>query len=280
MRDTMPKHFLPALALLLPLVQACASAPEGPVVPSPPTVEVSRYGSEVITPEVIRFGAKVSIRNTMRGPLELERVDWSVDLQGAPLFDETFSELLPMGSRGAQTVSLPFQVAMSDVTDRLEGVLAEDAVRVAFRGTVFPVGFEPIPFHAEQSIPIPKLPEVSLDGVQGSPLDGAFTVHVSVRNRNDFALDIAEVDTHVDLNGLRYEHLRTDAGTEIAPGGTARLVLAMENTKGKGLSAILNVAKSRAADVRIGGSLSCRTPYGLVYLPLELGASPAVAAAR
>jgi len=267
-----------ALALLLPTLAACAAS--GPVVPAPPSVEVGDYGSQVITPDVIRFGAEVLIRNRMRGPLEIERVDYCVDLQGAPLFEDSFAELHPMGSLVTQTVSLPFQVAMDDVLARIDGVLVEEAVRVTFRGSVHPVGFAPIPFEAEQEIPIPRLPEVELDGIHGSPFDGEVTVVVRVRNRNDFPMTIAEVDTYLDLNGQRYGLLRNDSCSELAPSGTGRLVLTMTHTRGKGLGAIISVAKNGTADFAVGGSLACRTPYGLLYLPLQLRSSSTFAFAR
>ncbi len=265
-----------AMLLLPPL--ACASP--GPVVPTPPAVEVSRYGAELITPDAIRFDAQVVIRNLMRAPLAIERVDYGVDLLGDPLFEETFAELHPMGSRVTQTVTLPFQVAMEDILERLEGVLLEEAVRVTFRGTVHPVGFAPIPFAAEQTIPCPRMPEVELDGVQGHLLDGEFTVFVKVRNRNDFPVTVVDVDTYLDLNGDRYGLLRTDACNELPPSGAGRLALTMAHTRGKGLGAILSVAKNGIAEFAVGGSLSCRTPYGLLHLPLRLGSSSTVALVR
>src|SRR6185436_7216114 len=65
-----------ALVLLASALCACASSPEGPVVPEPPSVEVAGYGSELITPSAIQFGAQVLIHNRMRGPLAIERVDY------------------------------------------------------------------------------------------------------------------------------------------------------------------------------------------------------------
>ncbi len=270
----------PRAALLLHAFALCACASSGPVVPEPPSVEVAGYGSELITPNAIQFGAQVLIHNRMRGPLEIERVDYAVDLQGDPLFEDSFAELHPMGSRVTQTVTLPFQVGMGDVLDRVEGVLIEDSVRVTFRGTVHPVGFAPIPFAAEQTLPIPRLPEVELEGVQGNPLDGALTVLVKVRNRNAFPLGIEAVDTYLDLNGHRYELLRNDACRELPPRGTGQLALTMTNTRGKGLGALISVAKNGTADLALGGSLSCRTPYGLFYVPLELRSASAYAYAR
>lgn len=262
-----------ALLALSGAFSACASPPRGPVVPAPPSVAVTRFQSNLITPDVIRFDARIEISNRMRAPLDIERVDYGADLHDKPLFEESFAELHPMRSRGKQWVNLPFQVSMKDVTNQIEDVLAEEGIRVAFRGTVYPVGFGPIPFEATRVIPVPRLPEVAIDGVQGSPLDGEFTVFLRVRNTNEFPMAFDDVDTFLSLNGKRYDLLRTESFSEMAPGGSGRVALTMHQTRGKGLSMVVNVVKHGAASFTVGGSISCRTPYGVILLPLDLSAA-------
>src|SRR6185369_8417545 len=102
-------HRIPAL---LPLVlAACASTPEGPVVPTPPCVVV-HLESRVITPKEIQFVGRVVIENQMRGPLEIEKVDYSAELHDKPFLSESFTELHPMRSRATQTVTLPIRMSM------------------------------------------------------------------------------------------------------------------------------------------------------------------------
>ena len=263
-----------SLLIALPaLLAACASAPSGPVVPVAPSVRVTEFESRLITPAVIKFRAKIEIKNRMRAPLDIADVQWGADLHDRPLFDESFTELHPMSSRGTQWVTLPFQIARADITNQVEDVLAEESLRVRFRGVVHPDGFGPVPFEATRVIPIPKLPEITLDGVSGDPLDGEFTVLLGVRNRNDFPLTFSRVDTFVDLNDRRYDLLRTDTQSHVEPGATGRLRLTMRQTRGKGLSVLINVMKNQSMDFTVGGSIACQTPYGTLLLPVELGSS-------
>ncbi len=44
----------------------------------------------------------------------------------------------------------------------------------------------------------------------------------------------------------------------------------MQQTTGKTLSMVLNIAQSRSQRFGIGGSINFQTPYGLIHLPLEL----------
>lgn len=263
-----------ALVVCLPW-SSCASEPEGPVVPMPPTVEVVHLNSTRITPDVIEFVGKVAIHNQMRGGLEIQQVDWGADLHDRGLFDDTFAGVRPMRARSTTTVTLPFQVATKDVADQLVDVLAEESVRVTLRGTVMPVGFDPMPFQATKVIPIPRVPTVALDGTCGNPLDGEFTVFLRVANPNDFALAFGSVDSWLDLNGKQYDLLRTESFANLPAGGQGRVALTMRQTRGKGLSMLVNVLENQATDFTVGGRLACSTPHGVFELPLQLSSTAA-----
>ncbi|MBK7876555.1 MAG: hypothetical protein IPJ77_12540 [Planctomycetes bacterium] len=258
---------------------ACASTeqcPAEPVVPIAPCVSV-QLDSTVISPDGIQFVGRVVITNEMRGPLDLERVDYCALLHDQPFLTESFAELEPMSARGRQTVTLPFQVTQEQLTGQLDDVLAEESARVALRGTVYPIGFEPIAFEATKVVPMPKMPNVSVEGARGNPLDGAFTVRLGVHNPNSFPLSFESVDSFLELNGKRYSLLKSECFVELAPGGRGTLALTMEQTRGKGLSVLVNLAKHRETSCAVGGSIRCRTPHGLFLVPLEVRTSPAAA---
>ncbi|MFN0058533.1 MAG: hypothetical protein ACKVX7_08755 [Planctomycetota bacterium] len=260
-------------AALMVTAIVCSCAAPGPFVSMPPTVSVSQFESCLITPELIRFQARVLIRNKMRGPLEIAKVEYGADLHDRPLFTETFDALHPMKSLGSQTVTTPIQIAMADILNQAEDVLAEEAIRVTYRGMVYPVGFEPIPFAATQVIPKPRIPEIAIDDVRGNPLDGECTVLLKVSNRNAFPIVFQSVETFLTLNGKKYDLLRTDSCSEIAARGVGQLAVTMRHTQGKALSVLINIARNQAANFTVGGSIACQTPYGLMRLPVELGST-------
>ena len=110
------------LAAALAIV-GCAS--QGPAVTEPPAVRVSRLASTVITPDLIKFEAKVVIQNRSTSALELDRLDYAVDLMDRELFKDSFADLLRSKGRGSQTVTLPFQIAMKDILAQSVPILAE-----------------------------------------------------------------------------------------------------------------------------------------------------------
>lgn len=272
------KHAWIGAALMSPLFfTACAS---GPVVPMPPQVEVSQFGATVITPDAMEFVGKVVIHNEMNGPLEIEKVDYDVQLHDNQLFADTFAELHPMRSHGTQTVTLPFHIAMKDVAKQVEDVLAEEGVRVTLSGTVVPKGFGPIAFSATKVVPVPKMPLVAIDGVSGNPMEGEFTVCLRVQNTNDFPMSFGSVETFVRLNGKKYDLLRSESFDSLPAGGSGRVALTMRHTRGKSISMFVNMAKNHSAEFTVGGSLSCQTPHGLFCVPVELSSSSAASPGR
>lgn len=265
-----------AAAAAAVLFAACASSePAGPVVPVPPTIEFAGVESTLITPDGIQFVGKVVVRNQMRGPLKLSKVDYGAAVGTSPLFDDTFAELQPMRGHGKQTVTLPFQVTMKDLFNMVEDVLIDEGVRLCFRGTVTPVGFPPLDFEATKLIPMPRLPKFSFGGSRGNPLDGEFTVWLDVENTNRFPMDTGTVKTFLTLNGKRYDLLHTHSSDTLQPGGRGKLALTMHNTRGKGLGMLVNVVKNQSMDFTVGGSISFATPHGTFQLPVEVGSSPA-----
>jgi hypothetical protein len=54
------------------------------------------------------------------------------------------------------------------------------------------------------------------------------------------------------------------------PGDSTPVALQMENSPGKALSMVLNLASNRDLRFNITGSVTCKTPYGWIFIPLDL----------
>ncbi len=266
-----PIRLLLAGAALLGLLAACAS--QGPETPVPPTVRVSRFVSTVITPDVVKFEARIVVHNNMRKSLELEKVDYGSALFDKQLFTSTFADLKRMDGNGDETVTFPFQISMKDILNQAPNLLAEGKLKVTFDGVVYPSAastFQPIAFTRTIELPIPRIPLVSFAGAVGLPTQDLFRVRLNVKNTNDFPISVDRVDTFLVLNQERYRLLHTERSTEIQPGETATVTLQMENSTGKTLSMILNAIQAQAVSFTLGGTITCGTPYGWVFIPLEL----------
>jgi hypothetical protein len=249
----------------------CAS--QGPIVKTPPTVSVSSFESISFSPTLAKYEAKVLIHNNAHVALDLRRVDYTVDLFDTSLFSDSFNGLKRMAENGDQTVTFPFQVAMDDISKQGIDLLSEQSLRVTFRGevsTAVRYGLDPQPFTATVTVPIPRMPEITYVGAEGDPLSDAWRVTFSVMNTNNFPFTLTSVKTFLDLNGKKYSLLHTRGAIEMKAGETAPVVLQMENSPGKTLSMALNLASNRTLRFNLTGTITCKTPYGWIFIPLNL----------
>ena len=258
-------------SILLLLAAGCAT--RRPKEVKPPSVDVSELNSTVITPQLVKFQAQIVIHNRSSDSLDFERVDWAVDLQGQELFTDSFDGMKRTKGRGNQTVTFPFQIAMKDIFDKGVESLAVEAMEVTFRGTVYPErasSFSPLPFRDTVSIPIPKIPIVAFEGVEGVPLENSFTVRIRVNNTNGFPITISTVDSYLEINQVRYQLLHSAEDVELQPGAWGTVALTMENSPSKTLSAALNVLLTPKSEFDVGGTIECRSPYGWIVVPIDL----------
>ena len=121
-----------------------------------------------------------------------------------------------------------------------------------------------------KTIPLPRIPAVSLEGTRGSPSGGSFTVLLRIKNPNTFPLNVKSIDSYLEMNGTRYGLLRTEESTEIQPGSAETIPLTVEQSTAKTLSMILNIAQSGSLQFALGDDIRCQTPYGLIFIPLRL----------
>jgi len=260
-----------AVVIVLLTLGMASCASQGPVVPVAPSVRVSSFRSTVLTPDVIKFQAKVFIINNMRAPLDFEKTDYGATLFDKPIFSDTFTGMKRTNPRGNETVTIPFQISMKDILAQDVALLAEGQLRVGFHGTVYPSvesGFAPVRFSREITIPIPKIPTFSLEGTEGSPVGRQFSVRLSMHNPNDFDMSVDSVDSYIDLNGQRYTLLHSRQESAIPANGSGPVTLTMENSVGKTLSFALNAIQGNNIKFTVGGTIVCNTPYGWIYIPV------------
>jgi len=253
------------------LVAGCAS--QGPMVSTPPTVSVSSFQSTSFSPTLVKYEARVLVHNNAGAVLELQRIDYAVDLFDTQLFTDSSSGLKRTNPNGDQTFTFGFQIATKDIADQGIDLLSEQSLRVTFRGevrTAARYGMDPVPFTATVTVPLPRMPDVNYLGSEGDPLTDAWRLHFNVTNNNSFPVTLSSVKTFVVLNGKKYSLVHTHGETELSSGVATPVDLQMETSPGKALSMALNLATNRSLRFNLTGMVTCNTQYGWVFIPLDL----------
>ena len=255
------------------LAAGCASQPPGPMVTVQPTVTVSSFRSISFSPTLVKYEARVLIHNNAPTDVEFRGIDYSVDLFDVELFTDSFGDMKKTRANGDETVTFPFQVAMKDIENQGIDVFAGQSVRVTFRGAVFTApryGLDPVPFAASVTVPLPRVPDVAYLGSEGNPLTDAWRLHFTVTNTNPFPVTLSSVRTFLVLNEQKYSMVHTHGQTELPSRVATPVDLQMENSPGKALSMALNLAADRTLRFNLTGQITCSTPYGWIFVPLDL----------
>ncbi len=256
------------LAGMAALLVSCASLP---MVTIQPSVSVSDFKSISFSPQRIEFDARVLILNSAPVELEIRRVEWAVDLYDQELFTDTVTDLKRTNANGSQTISLPFHIGMRDVM--AQGDTAGGTLKVTLRGQVVTdasYGLPPVPFTKTVEIPMPKLPDVSYVGTEGEPFSQVFRLNLQATNTNDFPITLMSVRTFLVINDRKYTLLHTVGSVDMPPGQTQPVALQMENPPGKTLIMALDLVRHPNPTFNIMGTVTFKTPYGAIYIPLSL----------
>lgn len=255
------------------LVAGCASQPQGPMVDAPPTVTVSSFQTTSFSPTLVKYEAKVLVHNNANVDLELQSLDFGVDLFDTELFTDSFRGLKRTRANGDQVIPVDFQIAVKDIQNQGIDVLTEQNLSVTFRGQVVTArryGLDPVPFTATVTVPLPRVPDVAYLGSEGDPLTDAWRLHFNVTNNNSFPVTLSSVKTFLVLNGKKYSMVHTHGPTDLQPGASTPVDLQMETSPGKALSMALNLAANRNLRFNLTGQVTFTTQYGWIFIPLDL----------
>lgn len=261
------EHRLLALVLINLLMFGCATQPAGTKIP---LVESTTLDSTLITPKIVRFNAKISIKNQMENSLPLEKVEYSVELNGKQLFNASFDGLLVTPSMGEQKVNFPFRIAYKDILNLPPNILQEGLINVKFKGNLHTnkdLRLKPVPFEINQEFPIPRIPVVTLSN-KSSPFKKNLKLVFEVDNKNFFPLDISKIDYYMEVDNKKYDLSKSNKTKNIKAKSSGELVLKINKKDKQSKSAYSTIKKSK--QYQLLGSIEYKTPYGIMQAPLEL----------
>lgn len=256
-------------AVLCALFVLGCTHPRAQPPPRAATVVVAELRPSLTTPEGMEFRPVLVVQNPLDVPLGFERVDYVVDLFDQTVIRSSSADLPDAAANGQVRVPLAWSLGVDDLAKAKDGRLAVD-----LRGTLYPDrnrGLAPVNFDRRVELPLPRLPQVTSLGSEGAPSDAGFRVRLELQNPNSFAISVVKVDAFLRLEGARAPLVLTEAVAPLPPGQrqilTLRLRVAPRQLPPPGEGG----ATPQAPRDSVGGSLSCASPVGRLYVPLALG---------
>lgn len=132
---------------------------------------------------------------------------------------------IPAGGTGV--VELPVSITYADVIDSLAELAGKSDIPYDLSGAFNFMGIA-IPYHTAGTLPLPKLPAISLKNVQIEKLSwsgAALEFVLELENYNAFGLDVSGLICDIAMGGKPFVHSQTEKGVSISPNGAATVTI-------------------------------------------------------
>lgn len=165
---------------------------------------------------------------------------------------------LRVKAAGSETVELPITFNFMDLYESLSEFQSAETAAYDLSGTIG-VGPFNIPYHADGEFDIPKLPEISVEGVRVDRFTTAgasLVFDLRLKNENSFSLNPKGLDYSVKLAGKEMVEGSVQEIGPISDQGATRLQIPLKVDFMKLSRTVLSAIRESAADYEITGRLN------------------------
>lgn len=256
-----PALWLP-LSLIL-LLSGCALL-EGEMERRTPEASVEGTRISALSFDSVDLLVDVRIDNPNPVGIELAGLDYDLRLDGERALSGKSEQRLSVPARDSGVVSLPITLGFQDLYDRLGGLRGRDevdyAVDLGIDVDVPVLGVKRVSASASDTLPLPKLPKVSLHDVRVEHLglSGArMLVDLGVDNPNGFGLNLDALRYSLNVDGEDWISGVLEDPSRVASHERTTLSIPVEldfATLGSGLFRMLT--EGRMLDYELQGGLT------------------------
>lgn len=220
----------------------------------------------------------VEVANPYSVPLPLADLDYRLATGGKPFLtgQAPISGAVPAG--GKKVVTVPVRVSFADllaaVTSITPGSVVPYDAGLGLSVNAPALGPLRLDLGKKGEVPVPAVPEVSLDHVAWDQvtLDKAGgTLHVKIKNTNQFPIDLSRLQYDLALAGTRVGGTTVEKMAKFEPGAENVIELPVSiSPKNLGVG-LLNMLLGKGSGYSLGGNLDLDTPFGPIRVPYQKG---------
>ncbi len=220
----MKKHLLWFLMVAALIAGGCKSLE--PFFAKPDiSFETLSFKDMSLTQGTLVFTFRVHNPNPMG--VSVNAAAYDLQIGDRPMAKGTFDQGIRLPPAAARFVDLPVTINFMDVFRNLSTMANRDSVPYSLSGSFDILGFD-VPYRTDGTLPVPKIPRVSLKTVQvgqvgfsGADLDFILTLD----NPNPFGIQPAGLDYTIELGGIRFVSGRTQNISTVAANGATRITV-------------------------------------------------------
>ncbi len=218
----------------------------------------------------------VEVQNPYSVPLPLVDLDYRLASSGAAFLtgQAPVSGTVPAG--GSRTLQVPARVLFTELLRAVSSIRPGAVVPYSadFGLSVKPPAVERLRLDLNQSgeFPVPAVPEISLEKVDWKDLSldkAGATLHVKVRNTNQFPFDLSRLGYSLALGNTPVADSAIEQALPFSP-GAAQVVQVPITLSPKNLGmAVFQMLMGSGSGYSLKGNLDLQTPFGPVRMPYQ-----------
>jgi LEA14-like dessication related protein len=272
------------LALLAVLIPGCETIQTAVETAPKPSARVVGANLRDLTLEKVDFVFDVEVSNPYAVGLPLAGLSYSISSGGRTVVQGSAQPRESVPARRSQVIALPASLQFASLARTLGGVRPGSVIPYRADLTLSvnaPVlGRIDLPLSESGELPIPAVPDISLvsfDVTRMSLDQVKANARITLRNTNQFAIDLSKVALSVSLGEAEVGRSSFSNNMKLAPGQSATIYLPLTfspRVLGTGVLALLRGDKTPYS---LSGSLETGTPFGPLALPLKAGGSAPIA---
>lgn len=241
-----------------------------------PTANITGANLQNVSVDALSLVLDVDVSNPYAVALPVTGLDYKLASAGQQFLDGAAPSQGSIPAKGSRTLQVPVRIAYQPLMAVLTGVKPGGVVPYTadLALTVDAPALGPIrlPVSKEGKLPIPAVPDVSIDQIEWGTLSldqASASVALKVKNTNQFKADLAAFNYALALGGQSVASGKLDNALSLNPGqeGVINLPISF-SPKSFGLGAF-QMLTGKSGGYSIGGDMKLATPFGPIELPYK-----------
>ena len=215
--------------------------------------------------------------------IPLTGYNYSVAIGDHTLASGEERESMSIPANGSSRISVPVSLTFSDVFGALEQFSDADELPYTVSGAAIinagPLEGIEIPFSYTASLPVPRMPDVSIENIRARSISltgAAVDVVLRIRNGSGIDYQFSSPNTSLFVNDTRWASIsQLTEGISLPAHGEQTLTIPVTFSPSELLQGMMSVLRSGDLNYRLTGDIQLLTDY-FGSLPLELDRSGSV----
>ncbi|VAW84969.1 hypothetical protein MNBD_GAMMA18-2411 [hydrothermal vent metagenome] len=230
---------------------------------------VSLEGMQItdLTMESADLALRLTIDNPNPIPINLAGFDYALLFDGKQLLAGKKRDQFKIDAKGVNTVTVPVSLNFADLKALYQGATDQDTLNYELQTTALVdlpvIGVKKFPATQKGQFPVPKIPEVSLAGVNVKKmgLSGAeVVISANIKNPNTFGIDVSQLAYQLSINGVQWAESTVSETIKLAEKAETQINIPLKlNFMEMGSSLYSALMKSKGLNYQLKGDMNLDT---------------------